>query len=66
MSADLELEAMQLFRELSPENQNTLLMYTHIAHVAENAVKKNVNRALCNEEESQPIISTRKKLYQRP
>jgi uncharacterized protein YejL (UPF0352 family) len=50
MLTDLELEVMQLFSELSPENQNTLLMYTRVAHAAENAVKQSFNRALVNKE----------------
>jgi hypothetical protein len=49
MPTDLELEAMRLFSELSPENQNMLLMYTRVAHIAENAVKQSVNRALGQE-----------------
>jgi len=39
-------EAMTLFKELTPENQANLLMYTRVAHTAENSVKKSINRAL--------------------
>ena len=39
-------EAMKLFKELTPENQANLLIYTRVAHAAENSVKKYINRTM--------------------
>ena len=35
-------EAMELFKELTPENQASLLMYTRLAYMAERSVKKSL------------------------
>ena len=45
-------EAMALFKELTPENQASLLMYTRVAHSAESSVKKSINRVLNGEDVS--------------
>jgi hypothetical protein len=39
-------EILEIFKNLSPENQQTLLMYARVAHTAENSVRKSVERAL--------------------
>ena len=46
MILDYLKEAMQLFKELTPENQMQLLMYTRVAHAAEQNIKKSINDAL--------------------
>ena len=51
ITLDYLKEAMELFKELTPENQATLLSYTRVAHTSENAVKKSVTRALRGEED---------------
>ena len=43
-------EIVKIFTELSPESQNTFLMYARIAHVAESALRKSINRALSGED----------------
>lgn len=43
---DQEREIMKIFKELSPKNQHTLLMYARVAHIAEESIKKSINRAL--------------------
>jgi hypothetical protein len=40
MPDGLEQEVMQIFKELSPDTQNTMLMYARVARIAENAVKE--------------------------
>lgn len=40
--SDLKKEAMEIFRELSPENQANLLMCTRLAYIAERSVKKSL------------------------
>ena len=47
-------EIVKIFTELSPESQNTFLMYARIAHTSENAVKKAINRALSAEDVNNP------------
>jgi hypothetical protein len=41
-----EQEVMQIFKELTPDTQNTLLMYARVAHIAENAVKNAVKESI--------------------
>ena len=48
---DYLTEAMELFKELTPENQANLLMYTRVAHSVENSLKKSVSRAMNGKEE---------------
>jgi hypothetical protein len=55
-----EEEAMRLFKELSPDNQETLLMYARVAHEAEKSVKKSINRALKQEVEEKNIEEEKK------
>ena len=43
-------EIVKIFTELSPESQNTFLMYARIAHTSEGAVRKAINRALSGED----------------
>ena len=50
MILDHMTEAMKLFKELTPENQANLLLYTKLAHTAEKSVKKSINRALNGED----------------
>ena len=51
---------MALFKELTPENQANLLMYTRVAHSAESSVKKSINRALNGED----VVNTEQKQEQ--
>ena len=37
---------VEIFGELSPESQQTLLMYIRVAHMAENSVKKSIKKAI--------------------
>ena len=39
-------EIVDIFGELSPESQQTLLMYIRVAHMAENSVKKSIKKAI--------------------
>jgi uncharacterized protein YdeI (YjbR/CyaY-like superfamily) len=39
---DYQEEVMALFKELTPENQANLLLYTRLAHLAECSVKKSL------------------------
>ena len=41
-----EKEIIEIFTNLSPESQHTFLMYARVAHVAENALRKSIHRAL--------------------
>jgi hypothetical protein len=43
-------EIVNIFEKLSPENQNALLIYARIAYTAEHSVKKSINRALGQED----------------
>jgi hypothetical protein len=45
-------EIVDIFEKLSPENQNILLMYARIAYTAEHSVRKSINRALGQENNS--------------
>ena len=47
-----EKEIIEIFTNLSPENQHAFLMYARIANEAENALRKSVNRPLGGEEET--------------
>ena len=61
ITLDYLKEAMALFKELTPENQATLLTYTRVAHSAEASVKKSINRALNGED----VVNTEQKQEQR-
>jgi hypothetical protein len=43
-------EVAGIFEKLSPENQQTLLMYARVAYIAENSVRKSIAQALGQEE----------------
>jgi hypothetical protein len=44
--AAVKKEIIEIFDELSPENQNTFLMYARVARAAERAIRKSINHAL--------------------
>lgn len=41
-------EIVDIFGELSPESQQTLLMYIRVAHMAENSLKKSIKKAIAS------------------
>ena len=49
---DVITEIIDIFGELSPESQQTLLMYIRVAHMAENSVKKSIKRAIASGKET--------------
>ncbi|GHS94104.1 hypothetical protein AGMMS50276_06040 [Synergistales bacterium] len=50
--SNLEKETMEIFKELSPENQANLLMYARLAYTAECSVKKSLERQREKEEKN--------------
>lgn len=42
-------EIIQIFNNLSPESQQTFLMYARVAHAAEGSIRKSIDRALSGE-----------------
>ena len=46
------MEIVDIFSELSPESQQTLLMYIRVAHMAENSVKKSIKKAIASSKET--------------
>ena len=40
---DAKKEIIEIFTNLSPESQNTFLMYARIANVAESAIRKSIH-----------------------
>ena len=47
-------EMMEIFKELSPENQANLLMCSRLAYIAECAVRKSLDCALKQQSEKKP------------
>ena len=41
-------EIVEIFGELSPESQQTLLMYIRVAHMAENSMRKTIKKAIAS------------------
>jgi hypothetical protein len=46
---ELEKELIEIFEELSPENQQTFLMWARVASIAEGSVRKSISRTLKGE-----------------
>ena len=42
------MEIVEIFGELSPESQQTLLMYIRVAHMAENSMRKTIKKAIAS------------------
>lgn len=46
------MEIVDIFSELSPESQQTLLMYIRVAHMAENSLRKSIKKAIASGKET--------------